>query len=163
MTGTGGALFVQQLKAAGVEFMFINPATGDAPIFDALVDEPGIQLIKGVQEGAVAAMADGYARLSGKPGVVVVANVGPAQRHDPDGQQLQGSHSDRGRGGGVRPGGGGPGGAAGLRLPGIHAGPDHQVALDRAKRARHSRDDAPRPQIRRHAAIGTGVPRHSRK
>ncbi len=76
MTGTGGALFVQQLKAAGVEFMFINPATGDAPIFDALVDEPGIQLIKGVQEGAVAAMADGYARLSGKPGIVVVANVG---------------------------------------------------------------------------------------
>jgi thiamine pyrophosphate-dependent acetolactate synthase large subunit-like protein len=76
MTGTGGALFVQQLKAAGVEFIFFNPSTGDAPIFDALVDEPGIQLIKGVQEGAIAAMADGYARLSGKPGIVIVANVG---------------------------------------------------------------------------------------
>jgi benzoylformate decarboxylase len=76
MTGSGGALFVQQLKAAGVEFIFFNPSTGDAPIFDAMVDEPGIQLIKGVQEGVVAAMADGYARLSGKPGVVIVANVG---------------------------------------------------------------------------------------
>lgn len=76
MTGTGGALFVQQLKAAGVQFIFFNPSTGDSPIFDALVDEPGIQLIKGVQEGAIAAMADGYARLSGKPGVVIVANVG---------------------------------------------------------------------------------------
>ncbi len=76
MTGTGGALYVQQLKAAGVEFIFFNPSTGDHSIFDALVDEPGIQLIKGVQEGAVAAMADGYARLSGKPGVVIVANVG---------------------------------------------------------------------------------------
>jgi thiamine pyrophosphate-dependent acetolactate synthase large subunit-like protein len=76
MTGTGGALFVQQLKAAGVEYMFFNPSTGDSPIFDAMVDERGIQLIKGVQEGAVAAMADGYARLSGKPGVVVVANIG---------------------------------------------------------------------------------------
>lgn len=76
VTGTGGALFVQQLKAAGVEFIFFNPSTGDAPIFDATVDEPGIQLIKGVQEGAVAAMADGYARLSGKPGMVIVANVG---------------------------------------------------------------------------------------
>lgn len=76
VTGTGGALFIQQLKAAGVEFIFFNPSTGDAPIFDATVDEPGIQLIKGVQEGAVAAMADGYARLSGKPGVVIVANVG---------------------------------------------------------------------------------------
>src|SRR5690348_11777228 len=47
VTGTGGALFVQQLKAAGVEFIFFNPSTGDAPIFDATVDEPGIQLIKG--------------------------------------------------------------------------------------------------------------------
>jgi thiamine pyrophosphate-dependent acetolactate synthase large subunit-like protein len=76
MTGTGGALFVQQLKAAGVEFIFCNPSTGDSPIYDALVDEPGITLIKGVQEGAVAGMADGYARLSGKPGIVIVANVG---------------------------------------------------------------------------------------
>ncbi len=40
------------------------------------MDEPGIQLIKGVQEGAVVAMADGYARASGKPGVVIVANIG---------------------------------------------------------------------------------------
>ena len=76
MTGTGGALFVAQLKAAGVKYIFFNPSTGDSPIFDALVDEPGIQLIKGVQEGAVVAMADGYARATGKPAVVVVANIG---------------------------------------------------------------------------------------
>ncbi len=76
MTGTGGALFVEQLKAAGVEYIFFNPSTGDAAIFDALVSEPSIQLIKGVQEGAVAAMADGYARATGKPAVVVVANIG---------------------------------------------------------------------------------------
>jgi acetolactate synthase I/II/III large subunit len=76
MHGTGGALFVQQLKAAGVEFIFFNPSTGDAPIYDALVDEPGIQLIKGIQEGAVVAMADGYARASGKPAVAIVANIG---------------------------------------------------------------------------------------
>ena len=74
--GTGGALFVAQLKAAGVKYIFFNPSTGDAPIFDAVVDEPGISLIKGVQEGAVVAMADGYARASGKPGVVVVADIG---------------------------------------------------------------------------------------
>ena len=76
MKGTGGALFVQQLKAAGVEYIFFNPSTGDYPIFDALVDEPGIQLIKGIHEGAVVAMADGYARASGKTGVVIVANIG---------------------------------------------------------------------------------------
>jgi benzoylformate decarboxylase len=76
MQGTGGALFVAQLKAAGVKYIFFNPSTGDSPIFDALVDEPSIQLIKGVQEGAVVAMADGYARATGKPAVIVVANIG---------------------------------------------------------------------------------------
>lgn len=74
--GTGGMLFVQQLKAAGVEYMFFNPSTGDAPIYDALAVEPAIQLIKGVQEGAVVAMADGYARVSGKVGVCCIANIG---------------------------------------------------------------------------------------
>ncbi len=74
--GNGGALFVAQLKAAGVEYLFFNPSTGDHPIFDALVDVPEIHLIKGIQEGAVIAMADGYARASGRIGVVVVANIG---------------------------------------------------------------------------------------
>jgi glyoxylate carboligase len=76
MQGTGGALFVAQLKAAGIKYIFFNPSTGDSPIFDALVDEPSITLIKGVQEGAVVAMADGYARATGKPAVIVVANIG---------------------------------------------------------------------------------------
>src|SRR5262249_38070793 len=74
--GTGGPLFVAQLKAARVKYGFFNPSTGDYPIFDALVDEPGMQVIKGIHEGAVVAMADGYARATGKPGVVIVANVG---------------------------------------------------------------------------------------
>jgi len=74
--GNGGKLFVEQLKAAGVEHIFFNPSTGDHPIFDALVDVPEINLIKGIQEGAVVAMADGYARASGRTGVVVVANIG---------------------------------------------------------------------------------------
>jgi benzoylformate decarboxylase len=76
LRATGGALFVAQLKAAGVKYYFFNPSTGDAPIFDAIAHEPSIQLIKGIQEGAVVAMTDGYARLSGRPGVCSVANVG---------------------------------------------------------------------------------------
>ena len=73
---TGGTLFVQQLKAAGVKYYFFNPSTGDAPIFNAVANEPSIQLIKGIQEGVVVAMADGYARMSGKTGVCTIANVG---------------------------------------------------------------------------------------
>jgi hypothetical protein len=76
VTGNGGEIYVQQLKAAGVEFIFFNPSTGDAPIYDALVEEPGIQLIKGIQEGAVVAMADGYSRMSRKVGIAQIANVG---------------------------------------------------------------------------------------
>lgn len=68
--GNGGKLFVEQLKSAGVEYIFFNPSTGDHPIFDALVDVPEIKIIKGIQEGAVTAMADGYARASGRTGVV---------------------------------------------------------------------------------------------
>ena len=76
LTGRGGMLYVQQLKAAGVEFIFFNPSTGDAPIYDALVEEPAIQIIKGIHEGAVVAMADGYSRMSRKVGVAQIANVG---------------------------------------------------------------------------------------
>ncbi len=76
VAGNGGKLFVEQLKAAGVEYIFFNPSTGDHPIFDALVDVPDIHVIKGIQEGAVVAMADGYARASGRTAVVVVANIG---------------------------------------------------------------------------------------
>ena len=76
MKGTGGELYIQQLKAAGVRYIFANPSTGDAPIYDALVNERSIQLIKGIQEGACVAMGDGYARMSGKTAVVQVAGVG---------------------------------------------------------------------------------------
>jgi thiamine pyrophosphate-dependent acetolactate synthase large subunit-like protein len=76
MRGTGGALLVAQLKAAGVEYIFFNPSSGAGPIFDALVDEPSIHMIKGLQEGAVAAMADGYAKASGKTAFMMCARPG---------------------------------------------------------------------------------------
>src|SRR5262245_54858086 len=76
MKGTGGALLVAQLKAAGVDHIFFNPSSGHAPILDALVDEPGLHLIEALHEGACVAMADGYAKASGKVGVVVIAHIG---------------------------------------------------------------------------------------
>jgi thiamine pyrophosphate-dependent acetolactate synthase large subunit-like protein len=76
VSGTGGALLVAQLKAAGVSHIFFNPSSGAGAIYDALVDEPDIHLIKGLQEGACVAMADGYAKASGKIGVVIIAHIG---------------------------------------------------------------------------------------
>lgn len=76
VTGSGGLLLVQQLKSAGVEHIFFNPGTRDAAIYDALAETPEIHPIKGLQEGAVIAMADGYARASGKLAVAIVADIG---------------------------------------------------------------------------------------
>ena len=63
--GTGGALFVAQLKSAGVKYVFFNPSTGDYPIFDALVDEPEHSGHQGHPRRRRLAMADGYARATG--------------------------------------------------------------------------------------------------
>src|SRR3990170_4294112 len=40
VSGSGGKLLVEQLKASGHNFLFVNPSSGQAPIFDALVDTP---------------------------------------------------------------------------------------------------------------------------
>jgi thiamine pyrophosphate-dependent acetolactate synthase large subunit-like protein len=76
MRGTGGALLLAQLKAAGVEYIFFSPSSGAGPFFDALVDEPGIPIIQALQEGAVAAMADGYSKASGKAAFMICARPG---------------------------------------------------------------------------------------
>lgn len=64
--GTGGKLLIEQLKQAGVQHIFVGCSAAGVSIFDALVDEPDFHIIQGIQEGAVAAMADGYAKASGK-------------------------------------------------------------------------------------------------
>jgi thiamine pyrophosphate-dependent acetolactate synthase large subunit-like protein len=63
--GTGGLLLVEQLRAAGVRFIFNCNGSGSYPIFDALVDRPSIQVIAVPQEGQMIAVAQGYALASG--------------------------------------------------------------------------------------------------
>lgn len=74
--GAGGHLLVAQLKASGQEFLFANPSSGATPVYDALVDEPTLPIIHALHEGALAAMADGYARASGKTPFVLIARPG---------------------------------------------------------------------------------------
>lgn len=76
MRGTGGALLVAQLKAAGVRHLFCNPSAAVGPFFDALVDEPEMHVIKALEEGAVGAIADGYAKASGKPAFAMIDAAG---------------------------------------------------------------------------------------
>ena len=65
--GTGGDTVVEQMKAAGVEYLFTNPGAFEVGFFDAFLGQSGIQLILGLHEGLVVSMADGYHRASGKP------------------------------------------------------------------------------------------------
>lgn len=73
---TGGKLLVEQLKAAGHRFLFLNPSSREAPVYDALVDEPDLHIIKAVHEGALVAMADGYAKATGEAPFVMISRPG---------------------------------------------------------------------------------------
>ena len=76
ITGTGGMLLVQTLKDAGVDYLFTNPGSAETGIFAALAETEDPRLVVGKHEGLVAAMADGYHRLSGKVGVVIAHVMG---------------------------------------------------------------------------------------
>ncbi len=75
LTGTGGQLLIAQAKAAGVRYLFTNPGSAEAAFFDALVDEPSIQLIMGLHEGIVIGMADGYFKASGEAPFVNIHTI----------------------------------------------------------------------------------------
>ncbi|MGH7353430.1 MAG: thiamine pyrophosphate-binding protein, partial [Candidatus Rokuibacteriota bacterium] len=76
ITGTGGMLLLQTLKDAGVEYLFTNPGSAETGIFAALAEAGDHRLVVGKHEGLVAAMADGYHRISGKVGVVIAHVMG---------------------------------------------------------------------------------------
>jgi len=73
---TGAEALIRCLEDQGVEYIFGYPGGSVIPIFDALVNSK-IQLILVRHEQGAAHMADGYARATGKPGVVCVTS-GPA-------------------------------------------------------------------------------------
>jgi acetolactate synthase-1/2/3 large subunit len=70
---TGGEKLVQCLEREGVEHVFGLSGGAVMPIFDALVDSK-IELILVRHEQGATHMADGYARSTGRPGVVLVTS-----------------------------------------------------------------------------------------
>ena len=76
ITGTGGMLLIQTLKDAGVEYLFTNPGSAETGLFAAIAEDGDNRLVVGKHEGLVAAMADGYHRVSGKVGVVIAHVMG---------------------------------------------------------------------------------------
>ncbi|MCK5082030.1 MAG: acetolactate synthase large subunit, partial [Candidatus Omnitrophica bacterium] len=70
---TGAEALVKFLENQGVEYIFGLSGGSVIPIFDALVDSK-IKLILVRHEQGATHMADGYARATGKPGVVLVTS-----------------------------------------------------------------------------------------
>ena len=74
---SGGEALVKSLVNEGVEVVFGIPGVQMYGIVAALRDEPRIRMITTRHEQATTYMADGYARVTGKPGVaLVVPGVG---------------------------------------------------------------------------------------
>ena len=63
---TGAHLFIRCLKQEGIEKVFTIVGDTILPLVDAAADE-GIQFIDARHEGAALHMADGYARITGRP------------------------------------------------------------------------------------------------
>jgi acetolactate synthase-1/2/3 large subunit len=70
---TGAEALIRCLEREGVEYVFGLSGGAAMPIFDALVDSK-IKLILVRHEQGATHMADGYARSTGKPGVVLVTS-----------------------------------------------------------------------------------------
>ena len=70
---TGAEALIKCLENFGVEYIFGYPGGAAIPIFDALVDSK-IKLILVRHEQGATHMADGYARATGRPGVVLVTS-----------------------------------------------------------------------------------------
>src|SRR5689334_12764288 len=69
----GAEKLIQCLEREGVEYVFGLSGGAAIPIFDALVDSK-IKLILVRHEQGATHMADGYARATGRPGVVLVTS-----------------------------------------------------------------------------------------
>ena len=72
-TTSAAEKLVQALERNGVEMVFGYQGGAAMPIFDALHDSH-IKLIEVRHEQGATHMADGYARATGKPGVVLVTS-----------------------------------------------------------------------------------------
>ena len=71
---TGAEIFVRCLKDEGVEYVFGYPGGAALHIYDALYNQKDVKHILVRHEQGATHAADGYARATGRPGVVLVTS-----------------------------------------------------------------------------------------
>src|SRR5579862_758729 len=70
---TGAQIVIETLIAEGVDVIFGYPGGAILPTYDALLDSKIKHILVRHEQGATH-MAEGYARVSGRPGVVLVTS-----------------------------------------------------------------------------------------
>jgi len=71
---SGAQILVQSLQDEGVEYIFGYPGGAVLHLYDALFQQEGVKHILVRHEQGATHAADGYARATGKPGVVLVTS-----------------------------------------------------------------------------------------
>lgn len=71
---TGGQIFHEMMLRQGVKHIFGYPGGAILPVFDAIYNSPHFKFILPRHEQGAGHMAEGYARASGKVGVVLVTS-----------------------------------------------------------------------------------------
>lgn len=74
---TGGQAAVESLRAENVELIFGLIGSATMELFDALYDAQDIRFIGVHDERTGTHMADGFARASGRPGIILAGQNGP--------------------------------------------------------------------------------------
>jgi benzoylformate decarboxylase len=76
---TGAQAIVRTLAAHGVTHVFGNPGTFEVELLEALLESAGSEYVLTLHEQATVSIADGYARIAGRPAFVNIhAMVGTA-------------------------------------------------------------------------------------
>ncbi|KAG5296819.1 acetolactate synthase [Histoplasma ohiense] len=71
---SGGEIFHEMMLRQGVKHIFGYPGGAILPVFDAIYNSKNLDFILPRHEQGAGHMAEGYARASGKPGVVLVTS-----------------------------------------------------------------------------------------
>src|SRR3970282_2620467 len=74
MKKSGAEIFVECLKEEGVKVLFGIPGGVVLKLFDVLYQQKDVEVILTRHEQGAAHMAEGYAKATGKPGVVLVTS-----------------------------------------------------------------------------------------
>ena len=133
---TGAQALIKSLEMQQVEVMFGLPGGAILPVYDPIIDSSIRHILVRHEQGA-GHMAEGYAQVTGRPGVAIVTSgPGSHQHRHPAGRRLHGLDP---AGGGDRAGG--HRGHRHRRLPGErhhrHHHGHHQAQLADHRRGRH--------------------------